>query len=85
MKYKRDYTTKTADEWFSLKKWTGFLMRLQVGRTVDKECNNIRDLLAIRAVAATLSSAPIEDCPYKYSVTTNTENALKIYVKASKK
>lgn len=79
----RDYSSKTADEWFALKKWTGFLMQLPIGRPVMKECESARDLLAIRAVAANLSTS--QDCGLRFSVRTEAENEKIIIVEVTKK
>lgn len=84
-KYNIDYSTKTADEWFSLKKWTAFLMRLPVGRIVSKDCATVREALVIRATASGLSSAPAERCPNRFSVKTDPDNERRIFVSTEKK
>ncbi len=84
MAYKKDYSSKTADEWFSMKKWTGFLMTIPVGRTIDKECDSVRDVLAIRSTAGGLSGAK-NPCGRRFSVTTDVNNERKIFVTAYKK
>lgn len=81
--YNKDYSTKTADEWFSLKKWTGFLMTIPLGRTVQKDCDSMRDVLALRSTASNLSTA--YSCGRKFSITTDVENELKVFVTATKK
>lgn len=80
----KDYTTKTADEWFSLKKWTGYLMTLPLGRTDSRDCKSYREVLAIRSTAGLLSG-PKVDCGRTFSVTTDKDDELKIFVKAEKK
>lgn len=81
--YNKDYSTKTADEWFSLKKWTGFLMTIPLGRTVQKDCESMRDVLALRSTASTISNA--DGSGLKFSVTTDVGDELKVYVTATKK
>lgn len=81
MAYKKDYASKTADEWFSLKKWTGFLMTIPVGRTIDKECDNVRDVLALRSTAGKLSN-PKNFCKRRFSITTDPNNEKRIFATA---
>lgn len=81
--YNKDYSTKTADEWFSLKKWTGFLMTIPLGRTVQKDCESMRDVLALRSTASNLSTA--DRCGRKFSITTDVGSELRVYVTATKK
>jgi len=84
MEYNKDYTTKTADEWFSLKKWSGFLMTIPLGRTVSKTCESARDILNIRATAGYLASKE-RDCGRRFIVSTDQDNELVMYVTALKK
>jgi hypothetical protein len=84
MKYNKDYSARTADEWFSMKKWTAFLMTIPLGRTIDKECESVREVLAIRAVAGNLSGQN-SSCERRFSVTTDVINEKKVFVTASKK
>lgn len=81
--YIKDYSTKTADEWFSLKKWTGFLMSLPLGRTVSKDCESLRDVLALRSTASTISNA--DNSGRRFSVTTDVNDERKVFVTATKK
>ena len=67
MKYNKDYSKKTADEWFAERKWTGFLMQIPLNRLVVKDCGSIRDLLSLRSTAGMMSSAPAEDCDRCFS------------------
>ena len=82
--YNKDYSTKTADEWFKERGWTGFLMTIPLGRTVKKQLDNTRDLLSLRATAGNLSSAS-SSCERKFSVTTDVEDESIIFVTATKK
>ena len=84
MAYKKDYTKKTADEWFASKKWTAFLMTVPLGRTIDRECESAREVLAIRAIAGGLSGAN-SNCERRFSVTTDVNNERRIFVTAYKK
>lgn len=84
MEYNKDYTTKTADEWFSLKKWSGFLMTIPLGRSVIKTCDNMREVLSIRATAAYLSGEG-RDCGRTFSIETDVSDERKIVIKAQKK
>lgn len=84
MTYKKDYSAKTADEWFASKKWTAFLMTIPLGRVVDKECESAREVLAIRAVAGGLSGAK-NPCERRFSVTTDVNDEKRIFVTAYKK
>lgn len=79
----RDYSNKTADEWFALKKWTGFLVQLQVDRPFARECESVRDILAIRAKAAALVSNPEFD--RKISVKTDPYNEKIVIVETKRK
>lgn len=82
-KYNKNYSTKTADEWFSLKKWTGFLMTIPLGRTIQKDCESMRDVLALRSTASTISQA--DSSARRLSVTTDVYCELRVYVTATKK
>ncbi len=81
--YNKDYSTKTADEWFSLKKWTGFLMTIPLGRTIQKDCDCMRDVLALRSTASTISNS--DSSKRKFSVTTDVDNELRVFITAIKK
>lgn len=83
-RYNKDYSKKTADEWFKERVWTGFLKTIPPGRTVKKRLDSTRDLLSLRAIAGSLSSAS-SSCKYKFSVTTDVEDESIIYVTATKK
>ncbi len=83
-KYTKDYSTKTADEWFSLKKWKGFLLTIPLGRVVTKECDSVRDVLAIRSTAGALSGQN-DECDRRFSVMTGIDNERVINVTATKK
>ena len=85
MKYKKDYSTKTADEWFILKKWTAFLMTIPLDRPIVKECESVREVLAIRAVAATLSNDTDPERDRVFSVKTTPDNEKMICINATKK
>lgn len=81
IKYNKDYTSKTAEEWFSLKKWTGFLMRLPFGRTLPFTCDSVREVLRIRATAGAI--AKNGDRSFKVSMDANNEKMF--YITANKK
>ena len=66
-KYNKDYSAKTAMEWFSERKWTGFLMRIPLNKTKGYPCTNANDVMSIRAIASMLSTDPL--CERKFSVT----------------
>ncbi len=82
-RYKKDYSKKTADEWFKERGWTGFLMRIPLGRTVKKQLDSTRDLLSLRAIAGSLSSN--SSCKRKFSVTTDAVDESIVFVTATKK
>lgn len=65
-KYNKDYSVKTAMEWLTERKWTGFLMRLPLNKTKGYPCQNANDAMSIRATASALSNNP--DCNRKFSV-----------------
>lgn len=65
-KYVKDYSGKTAMEWLADRKWTGFLMRLPLGKTKGYPCKNANDAMSIRATASTLSNNP--ECDRRFSV-----------------
>ncbi len=53
-------------EWLALRKWTGFLMRLPIGKTKGYPCENANDVMTIRATASMMSNDP--DCDRKFSI-----------------
>lgn len=81
----KDYSSKTAEEWFSLKKWTGFLMRLPLGRARVFQCDTFGELLKIRATASWLSGR--EGCDRAFSITTQDDfdETLLFSIQANKK
>lgn len=79
----KDYSSKTSDEWFDKKRWTGFLATCPIGRPVIKECESVREALSIRTIASILSNN--EDCDRKFSVKTESKNERVICVIASRK
>ena len=84
MKYNKDYSGKTADEWFAEKRWTGFLMRIPYDRTIVKECASVREVLAIRATASALS-ANNSSINRRFKITTEPSNEKMICVTATRK
>lgn len=66
MEYNKDYNAKTADEWFGLGKWTGYLMTLPVGKTDGRVCKTVRDILSLRATATMLTKN--QDCDREFDV-----------------
>lgn len=79
----RDYSNKTADEWFASGKWTGFLMNIPAGKSITKECRSSRDIPAIRTTAAMLSNNP--ECGLRFSVGTDVNNERLVTVEAKRK
>lgn len=62
----KDYSGKTAKEWLALRKWTGFLMRVPLNKTMGYPCQNANDLMSIRATASMLKNNP--DCDREFKV-----------------
>lgn len=81
-KYNKDYSAKTAEEWLSERKWTGFLMRLPLRSSKDYPVENANDAMSIRATASMLTNN--ENCDRRFSVTINFEES-KVIVTANKK
>ena len=66
MNYTKDYDSKTAIEWLSLGKWTGFLMRIPIDREMSYQCKDANDLYSIRVRASQLSKS--EKCDRSFEV-----------------
>lgn len=56
--YKKDYSNRTAEEWLELRKWTGFLLRVPLGRERTYIIRSANDMMAIRVTATQLSKRP---------------------------
>ena len=67
MKYNKNYSGKTAQEWLSEGKWTAFLMRVPLNKTRGYLCNSANDIYSIKVIASILSNKP--DCDRKFSLT----------------
>lgn len=65
-KYNKDYSGKTAMEWLSERKWTGFLMRIPLDKTKGYPCQNANDAMAIRTTASMMNNN--KECERKFSV-----------------
>lgn len=81
-KYKKDYSAKTAKEWFSERKWTGFLMRVPLGEAKGYLCDKANDINSIRATAAMLNSDP--ECERKFYVAADFDTKV-VTIQASNK
>ena len=82
--YNKDYTTKTADEWFSLKKWTAYLMQIPIGKNDGRVCETTADLLSLRSTATMLSAKDKEECDRAFDVSIDIEKKM-IMTRASLK
>jgi hypothetical protein len=74
MEYNKDYNARTADEWFELGKWTGYLMTLPIGKTDGRVCYTVRDLLSLRATATMLTKKP--ECERAFDVNVDIEKKI---------
>jgi len=81
-KYNKDYSRKTAMEWLSEGKWTGFLMRIPINKTKGYPCRNANDAMSIRSTASQLNNDP--ECDRKFSVVVDFDTKI-ITVTASEK
>lgn len=65
--YNKDYSHKTATEWLSKRKWTGFLMSLPIRKKSKKfPVENASDAMSIRVTASGLNSN--HDCDRRFEV-----------------
>ena len=78
----RSYSSKTADEWFSMCRWTGFLMTLPLNKTKSYLCEKASNLMSIRATASKLSNS--KECDRVFRVSANFDKN-EIIVTANKK
>ena len=67
MKYKKNYSGKTAQEWLSQGKWTAFLLQVPLDKAKGYLCNSANDIDKIKVTASTLSKR--EDCDRRFSIT----------------
>ena len=51
----RSYSGKSADEWLSNRKWTGFLMTVPLGEEVSRRVMDSNDAMSIRTTASMLN------------------------------
>ena len=70
-KYNKDYSTKSAMDWFAERKWTGFLMQIPLNKPKGYPCKNGNDVMSIRATAAMMSTNPL--CDRRFAVTADFE------------
>lgn len=68
-KYKKDYSGKTAEEWFAAGKWTGFLMRVPLNKALGYICKRDKDVSSIRTIASIMNNDA--DCPRKFEIVAN--------------
>ena len=61
----KDYSSKTAKEWLSAKKWTAFLMSVPVGKPMGYPCDDSNYLMRIRVTASMLNKDPKCDRSFK--------------------
>lgn len=82
MKYAKDYSVKTAKEWFDEKKWTAFLMSVPIGKAKGYPCDDANKLMSIRVTASTLNKNP--NCDRVFKITADFDTKV-ITVTATKK
>ena len=51
----RCYSGKSADEWLSNRKWTGFLMTVPLGEAITRRVMDSNDAMSIRTTASMLN------------------------------
>jgi len=78
----KDYSGKTAIEWFDLRKWTGFLMRVPLNKTSCYSCDSANDMMSIRATASMLGRNP--ECDRVFKINANFDKK-EIIITANKK
>ena len=83
--YTKDYSSKTAEEWFSLGKWTACLMQLPLVGTTRLVCNSLVDITKLRTTASLLSAKEDFDREFFINVDKDYQTNNTIYVRASKK
>ena len=65
----RSYSGKTADEWLSKRKWTGFLMTVPLGEEVSRRVMDSNDAMSIRTTASMLNRN--DNCERSFKVVIN--------------
>jgi len=78
----RDYSKKTATEWFNIRKWTGFLMTLPLNKTQSFICDEASHLMTIRSTASMLSNN--KECDRVFKISANFDKK-EIIITANKK
>ena len=81
-KYEKDYSAKTAEEWLSERKWTGFLSRIPLRTMRGYPVKNANDAMSIRTTASAMSNS--EDSDRTFKVTIDFANNM-VYVSAEKR
>ena len=78
----KDYSIKTAKEWFDEGRWTAFLMSIPLGKAKGYPCEDANKLMSIRVTASTLNNNP--DCDRSFKVTADFDTKV-ITITATKK
>jgi len=81
-KYNKDYSRKTAEEWLSERKWTGFLSRIPLRTMRGYSVESANDAMSIRTTASMMSNS--DDCDRVFKVTIDFAQNM-VYVSAEKK
>lgn len=82
MKYAKDYSAKTAREWFEDGKWTAFLMSVPIGKPKGYPCDDANKLMSIRVTASMLNNNP--ECDRIFKITADFDTKV-ITITANKK
>ena len=78
----RDYSGKTAMEWFAGRRWKAFLMRIPLNKAKGYRCENANDTMSIRATASMLNNN--EACDRRFKVDVDFETKI-VTITATKK
>ena len=81
-KNNKDYSSKTAKEWFDEGKWTAFLMSVPIGKAKGYPCEDANKLMSIRVTASMLNKNP--DCDRVFKITADFDTKV-VTVTANKK
>ena len=81
-KYTKDYSSKTAKEWLSEKKWKGFLLSVPLDKPMGYPCEDSNFLMRIRVTASMLNKDP--ECDRVFKITADFDTKV-ITVTANKK
>ena len=69
MKYKKDYSVKTPEEWLAEKSWVAFLMSLPFNRARVFMCENVLDIVRIRTSASMITKR--KDAGRRFRISTD--------------